>query len=56
MYVSARSRGVVNVGEIMSQMGGGGNEYGAATRIENADINEVRLTLEKVIRPGYKLK
>ena len=56
VYVSARSRGVVNVGEIMSQMGGGGNEYGAATRIENADINEVRMTLEKVIRPGYKLK
>lgn len=56
VYVSARSRGVVDVGEIMAQMGGGGSEYGAATRIENADINEVKLTLEKVIRPGYKLK
>ena len=56
VYVSARSRGMIDVGEIMSQMGGGGNEFGAATRIENADINEVRMTLEKVIRPGYKLK
>lgn len=56
VYVSARSRGMVDVGEIMSQMGGGGNECGAATRIENADIHEVKLTLEKVIRPGYRFK
>ena len=56
VHVSARSRGVVDVGEIMCQMGGGGTEYGAAARIEDADINEVKLKLEKVIRPGYKLK
>lgn len=56
VYISARSRGKVNVGEIMSQMGGGGNEYSAATRIVTDDIKQVKLRLDDVIRPGYKLK
>lgn len=56
VYISARSRGDVDVGEIMAQMSGGGSEYGAAARIDDANINDVKLMLEKVIRPGYKLK
>lgn len=56
VYISARSKGRVDVGEIMCQMGGGGNEFSGAAKIESSDINEVKLTLNRVIRPGYKLK
>ena len=56
VYISARSKGRIDVGVIMSQMGGGGNEFSGAAKIESNDINEVRLTLDRVIRPGYRLK
>lgn len=56
VYISGRSRGVVDVGEIMSQLGGGGNATSGATKIESNDIKSIRLKLEDVIRPGYRLK
>lgn len=56
IYISARSKGRVDVGEIMSQMGGGGNEFSGATKIQAEDLDEIKLTLNRVIRPGYKLK
>ena len=56
VYISGRSKGIVDVGEIMSQLGGGGNATSGATRIESNDVKEIRLRLEDVIRPGYKLK
>lgn len=56
VYISARSKGCVNVGEIMRQMDGGGNEYSGATCINTGDIKAIRLKLDNVIRPGYRLK
>ena len=56
VYISARSKGGVDVGEIMSQLGGGGNECSGAARIVSNDIKSLRLKLDDVIRPGYKLK
>lgn len=56
VYISGRSKGQVDVGEIMSQLGGGGNSTSGATRIESNDVKEIKLRLEDVIRPGYKIK
>lgn len=53
--VSARSKGVVDVGEIMRQLNGGGNEFAGAAQINTNDLLEVKLKLERVIRPGYRL-
>ena len=56
VYISARSKGVVDVGEIMHQLMGGGTQTSAAAKVANDDINEVKEQLEDIIRPGYKLK
>lgn len=54
-YVSGRSKGDVNIGEIMSQLGGGGNVSAGAARIEKCDdVYQIKLKLDDVIRPGYK--
>lgn len=54
--ISARSKGEIDVGEIMRQFGGGGNFKQAAARVESEDIKEVKLKLESVIKPGYNLR
>jgi len=51
--ISARSNAVINVGEIMSDMGGGGNQYSAATKIDNATPNEIGEALQKKLKPKY---
>lgn len=56
VYISGRSKGDVDVGEIMTQLGGGGNAMSGATRIESNDVKAIKLRLDEVIRPGYKLK
>lgn len=56
VYISGRSKGVVDVGEIMTQLGGGGNVMSGAARIESNDVKEIKLRLDDVIRPGYKFK
>lgn len=54
-YVSGRSKGDVNIGEIMSQLGGGGNASSGAAKIEKCeDVYQIKLKLDDVIRPGYK--
>ena len=54
-YVSGRSKGDVNIGEIMSQLGGGGNASSGAAKIESCnDVYQIKLKLDDVIRPGYK--
>ncbi len=55
VYISARSKGVIDVGEIMSQLGGGGTKINAAAAIESDDIMEVKESLDEVIKPGYNL-
>ena len=51
--VSARSKGQVNIGPIMQELGGGGNISSGAAQIENSSIEEIGNTLKKVLRPKY---
>lgn len=53
--ISARSKGNIPVGKVMSEFGGGGNNTQAAAKVETTDIMELKLRLEQVVRPGYKL-
>ena len=50
--ISARSKEKVNVGEVMHQMGGGGNQYSAASKIKDSTIEEVGKKLELLLRPN----
>ena len=56
VYVSGRSKGIINIGEIMTQFGGGGNLTSGAAKIESQDVKEVKENLEKILRPGYFIK
>lgn len=51
--ISARSKGKIDVGEVMSQLDGGGNLYSGATKIKNGDISGVGKRLEKIIKPSF---
>ncbi len=53
-YVSGRSKGNINIGDIMSQLGGGGNPSAGAARVEDCgDVYQIKLKLDDVIKPGY---
>jgi len=54
--ISARSKERVNVGEIMKELGGGGNRYSAATKLTDTNIEEVGKRLIKLIEPPYIVK
>lgn len=56
VYVSGRSKGIINVGELLTQLGGGGNAMSGAAKIESNDVKAIKLRLDDVIRPGYKIK
>ncbi len=47
--ISARSVGDINVGEVMSLLGGGGDVNDAACRIEDKSLKEVETLLKKVL-------
>lgn len=49
--VSARSKEKVNVGSVMQQLGGGGNQFSAATKLQNTSIEQVGSSLQKIIKP-----
>ena len=51
--ISARSNAIINVGSIMQEMGGGGNQFSAATKIEGSTPQEVGEQLQKILRPKY---
>lgn len=51
--ISARSKGKIDVGEIMKEMGGGGNIYSAATKIEIDNISNVSNKLVRKIKPSF---
>ena len=48
--ISARSMGDIKVGKIMEKMGGGGDEFEAATIIKSQKIDEVVSILNKIIK------
>ena len=54
--ISARSKERVNVGKVMQELGGGGNQYSAATKIEDSNIEEVGKQLLKTIKPPFYIK
>ena len=47
--LSARSEGIIDVGNIAEDLGGGGNNYEAASQIESNDINKIKEQLLKAI-------
>ena len=49
--ISARSKERINVGEVMSELEGGGNRYSAATKLSNISIEEVGKRLVKLLTP-----
>ena len=54
--ISARSREKINVGEVMEQLDGGGNQYSAATKLQDVSIQEAGKRLLKVIEPSCYVK
>ena len=48
--ISGRSTGKMNVGKILENFGGGGNDYEGAAKIENSNIKKVVEELTKIIR------
>ena len=51
--ISARSKGKVDVSKIMNIMGGGGNIYSAATKINNNELKEEGKRLELLTKPNF---
>lgn len=54
--ISARSKERINVGCIMSELNGGGNQYSGATKIMDSTVDEVGQNLVKIIKPRYYIK
>lgn len=54
--ISARSKERVNVGSIMQEMGGGGNQFSAAAKITDSTIEETGKKLMKIIQPPCYIK
>lgn len=53
--ISARSKGLMNVGEIMHEFGGGGNQFSAAGKVMGDDIENVGYKLKRVLKPKFYL-
>ena len=54
VQVSARSPENIDVGEVMKELGGGGNQSSGAARIADSSVEEVGKRLRKVLEPtGY---
>ena len=51
--ISARSKGKINVGEIMQELNGGGNQYSAATKITDNTVEETEKQLKKILTPSF---
>ena len=51
--ISARSKAKIDVGEVMKELEGGGNQYSAATKLHDTTIEETGKKLLKIIQPNY---
>lgn len=51
--ISARSTGIVNVGDVLEMMNGGGDEHEAGTKIDDSSIKNVEKELRKNINKMY---
>ena len=54
--ISARSKGRIDVGEIMRHMQGGGNTQNAATKIENMNIFDIEKELMQQVEWGIQIE
>ncbi len=54
--ISARSKGDINVGEIMGELEGGGNTFSAATRLQGRDLDDTVKSLKKIYKPSFHNK
>ena len=52
VYISARSKGIIDVSSIMKLFGGGGNDHSGAAKIKGATIEQIREKLENILIPG----
>ena len=51
--ISARSKDSVNVGNVMRELEGGGNQYSGATKLTGTTIEEVGEKLKRIILPNH---
>lgn len=51
--ISGRSSETVDIGMIMNELGGGGNQYSGATKLKNTTVEEASKQLKKVLKPSY---
>ncbi len=51
--VSARSKGKINVGEVMSHLNGGGNVQSGATVLKDTTPSEINKKLQKILTPKF---
>lgn len=51
--ISARSKGKIDVSKLMNELGGGGNAYSAATKIESNKLEDVNEVLVKKLKPYF---
>lgn len=54
--ISARSKGDINVGEIMGELEGGGNTFSAATRLQGRNLDDTVKSLKKIYKPSFHNK
>lgn len=48
--ISARSLGNINVGEILENLNGGGDNHEAGARIENVSIKKIKMELKEILK------
>ena len=51
--ISARSSESIDIGMIMEELGGGGNQYSGAAKLKNVTVEEASKRLKKVLKPSY---
>ena len=51
--ISGRSSENINIGQIMEQLGGGGNQYSGAAKLKDISVEEASKKLKKVLKPSY---
>ena len=54
--ISARSKEKVDVGSVMQQLEGGGNQFSGATKLTDCSIEDATKRLMKIIQPTYYVK
>ncbi|MBR3161727.1 MAG: DHH family phosphoesterase [Bacilli bacterium] len=54
--ISGRSAEKIDIGMIMNELGGGGNQYSGAAKLKNITVEETSKKLKKVLKPSYYIE